>query len=979
MRKRFVIPALAAALTWLAAPPAHADYSNTVMSLGPVGYWPLNETTAPPGAATATAPNSGTLGALEDATFQGENVYGYPGAIAGSSDSAVSFSGFRNAAGMVPPSPDVSTAPSFTIEAWLLSHDDGTYWGTTCVLSDFDPTSPRSGWLIYANISNPGQYEFRAYAQNGTATSLTMDLGGAHSIQLEKWYHVVVVVSNAVTVTNVYGYVNGALVAGPVPLPAYVPNDMAAGGFTIGSRTDVASGYTMAGAADEVAYYTNALDPATILAHYQAGTNPAPTTAYSTLVLQSHPALYYHLNVSPTGQPYPVALPVAANHGSLGAIANGYYEPNTVPGVAGPTNAGFGPISLACNFPGVQPNVDQAVMCDAFNQTALNLTPGLTLTAWIRVPNFPLNFQTAIGRGDTSYRLDVDPTGFPHFACNPNGDVVGPTAIADGAWHFWAGVFDPVSNQEQLYIDGVLAAETSGGAPQNLSTYFLIGGDPEYTDRYFSGDICHVALFDKALSATQIGSLYSSVGVAPVIMLPTNAITANEGANASLTAGVVGTAPLTLQWYSIDTLGVTNPVAGDTTNTLTLNNVAASQNGYQYFLTAVNSYASVTSSIVTLTVVQGPPTIQVNPAPASQQVPVGVTVGYSVVAAGTLPFHYQWSQDGSPITGATTSALSLTALNGSHTYTVTVTNNFGPATSTPVTLQGVTTPPPVVTFNTTGTGWTINQTGITDAGVTNGTLLLTDGANGEASSAFFNTPQYNAGFAAFFTYQEADGSAPLADGATFCVQNAAAGPAALGGGGGELGFTGIENSSAFELNIYNGAHGGIGVQFGTNGMTADSPVATLPYYSTAPVNLASGHPINVQVYFNQGTYYVHLLDTVTSDSFLTTYNQGDMRGVVGADTAYVGFTGATGGLNSIQTISNFRFSYSTPPTLSVTTTGGNAVVSWPVSVATFFQLQKSDNVTGPWTSAGSPTVVGLQNQVSVPATGTSQFFRLQLQ
>lgn len=800
---------------------------------------------------------------------------------------------------------------------------------------------------------------------------------------LEEWWraggvHVVLVISNAVTATNFYAYYDGALVAGPVAIPAFVPNDGVNGGFTIGSRSDVASGYTCVGAIDEVAYYTNALDPATILAHYQAGTNPAPATAYSTLVQQGKPALYYRLGVTPTGQPYPVALPVAANYGTFGAAAKGFYQPFVTTGAAGPTNTGFGSLNKAASFTGTQTS-DQAIMCNAYDQTALNITPGLTLSAWIRVPAKPSNFQTAIGRGDTSYRMDVDTSGLPHFACNPNSDVVGATSVADGLWHFWAGVFDPVKNMEQLYIDGVLAAHLSGGAPQNMSTYFLIGGDPEYTDRYFGGDICHVALFTNALSAAQIGNLYSSVGVAPVVVFPTNAITANEGANASFAAEVVGTAPLTMQWYVINGTDVTNSIPGSTNSTLTLTNVTASQNGYRYFLVVANSYGSTTSPILTLTVAQGPPIIQVDVAPSSQQVPVGVTVSYSVTAVGSLPFHYQWSQDGSPVAGATNSAYSFAALSGTHTYSCTITNNFGPAISREATLIGFAGPPPVVTFGTDGTGWTINQSTITDAGVTNGTLLLTDGKNSEASSAFFNTPQYSAGFAAFFTYQEADGSAPLADGATFCIQNSFAGVGALGGGGGELGFYGIENSSAFEINIYSGANGGRGIQFGTNGMTADSPMATPPYFPTTPVNIASGHPINVIVYFNQGTYHVQLVDTVSNDSFLTTYNQGDMRSVLGADTAYVGFTGATGGENAIQTIKNFRFSYTTPPVLSVTNSGANVVVSWPVSVATFFQLQKSTTLSGPWTGAGSPTVVGLQNQVTLPASGSGQFFRLQLQ
>ena len=42
----------------------------------------------------------------------------------------------------------------------------------------------------------------------------------------DQWNHLVVVVSNGVTVTNVYGYLNGVLVAGPVAsFPPSVPND----------------------------------------------------------------------------------------------------------------------------------------------------------------------------------------------------------------------------------------------------------------------------------------------------------------------------------------------------------------------------------------------------------------------------------------------------------------------------------------------------------------------------------------------------------------------------------------------------------------------------------------------------------------------------------------------------------------------------------------------------------------------------------
>jgi hypothetical protein len=982
MRKQYLIPAIAAALTMLTAPASHAGYSNTVMALNPVAYWPLNETTQPPDPVALTASNLGTLGSAQDATFTGDPVFGYPGALASSTDSADSFNGF-NARATAPYSSDAESALPFTIEAWILAHDNGTLWGTTCVLSDVDANSPRSGWLIYMDISNLGQYTFRTYNQNGTTASLSLDLGAPGSIEIEKWYHLAIVVSNAVTVTNVYAFINGALVAGPVVLPGYVPNDGVAGAFTLGDRSDN-TGYTATEALDEVAYYTNALDAAVILAHYQAGTNPSPATPYSTLVQQSHPALYYRMDEAPTGQPYPVALPVAVNHGSLGAAANGFYQSGTSPGLPGPTNSGFGPVSVACGFStnSVQSSSQSGpgVMCAPFSQTSLNFNEALSITAWIQVPAGDLGwFMTTIGRNDESYRFDVDTSELPHFAANPNSDLVGPVALNDGIWHFWAGVVDPVASKYYLYIDGLPVAQGSSSPLANLTCYVLIGGAPDYLNRNFVGDICHVAMFTNALSAEQIASLYGSVGTAPNIFVPTNGVTLNEGANGSFTASVAGTTPLNMQWYYVDTIGNTNVATGQTTATLSFTNVQASLNGYQYFLTVSNAYGAAVSSLVTVTVAQGPPTIQVDLTPASEQVPVGVTVGYEILVTGSLPFHYQWFRDGSAVSGATASAYSFPAQSGSHTYSCTVTNNSGPVNSALVTLVGVSTPPPVITFNVGGTGWTVNGSD-PSLTITNGTFLLTDGANGEVSSVFFNTPQYNGGFAAFFTYQEANGTAPLADGTTFCVQNSSAGASALGGGGGELGFFGIDNSSAFEINIYNGAHGGIGIQFGTNGMTADSTPGTAPYFTTSPLNVASTDPINVQLFFSQGVYHLHLVDATTGDSFLTTYNQGDMRSAIGADTAYVGFTGATGGLNSIQTVSNFRFSYTTPPVLSAAKNGTNLVLSWPVSVATFFKLQQSSAVTGPYTNVVTqPVVVGLQNQVTVPATGAGQFYRLDLQ
>ncbi len=967
---------------------APSQFAQAVAAQGPIAYWPLNETNQPPSAVLPVpAANLGTLGASLNANFSGDVIYGVPGALASTTDTADSFNGATTQAS-APYTSDLSNAPPFTIEAWLLAYDDSTGRGLMCPLNCVDATSPRSGWLIYLGIDNPGQYTFRTYNQNGGTFSLNFDIGASNSVTVGQWYHLAVVVSNAVTVTNVYGYLNGALVAGPTPLPSYVPNDGLHGGFFIGVRSDDL--FYFDGAIDEVAYYTNALSPSTILAHYQAGTNPSPATAYSSLVQQSHPILYYRMDEVPTplAGPYLVPLPVATNLGSLGAAAKGYYQPGTVPGVAGPTNIGFGPNNFACQFsPFGSQSTDAngpGVMCAPYNQALLNVTQALTLAAWVQVPAGLVRwFQTVAGRGDASYRFDVDnaPPGLPHFAAAPNGDVVGNNQFNDGNWHFWVGVFDPVTTSSYLYIDSLLVASSPGSPLSEVTSYFFIGGAPDYNDRNFVGNVCQVAIFTNALSVGQIEAMYNVVGTVPTVFLPTNAFTINQGANGSLAATVAGTPPLNFQWYYLDTGGNTNVATGQTTSTLGLTNVQPSLNGNQYFLVVNNAYGATTGSVATLTVAQGPPTIQVDLSPLSQSVPVGVMVSYSVEVTGSSPFYYQWFRDGSQVNGATNSSYTFAALAGSHTYSCTITNTFGPTTSSTATVVGLTAPAPVITFNGDGTGWTVNSTVVKTPAFSSGVLLLTDGTNSEARSVFFNTAQYIGGFATFFTYQEADGISPLADGATFCIQNSPLGASAIGAPGGDLAFTGIDKSVAFEMNIYNGANGGIGIQFGTNGLTADSTPSIGSYFPTTPVNLASAHPINVRLYYNGAVFYLLLVDATTGASYTTAYPIGDITSIVKGASALIGFTGATGGLNSIQTISNFRFSYTTPPVLSVTNSGTSVVVSWPVSVSTFFALQQGPSVTGPWTaySGTPPTIVNGQYQATIPSPSGTQFYRLVLQ
>ena len=203
---------------------------------------------------------------------------------------------------------------------------------------------------------------------------------------------------------------------------------------------------------------------------------------------------------------------------------------------------------------------------------------------------------------------------------------------------------------------------------------------------------------------------------------------------------------------------------------------------------------------------------------------------------------------------------------------------------------------------------------------------LTDGGGNEARSIIYNQPQpINGNFTASFTYTPSGGGT-RADGATFVLQEV--GTTALGGGGGSLGYGGIAApAAAFEMNIYNGHT--IGTNFVTNGTTG-----TYNLTQNAPataLNLNSGNPINVVLTYNSATGKLTEKDTdATANTTYTTTYDVNFVNLFGQNTAFVGFTGGTGGSTSTQQISNYVFT----PAVPLPSTYVNNVQLNPAATAT---------------------------------------------
>ena len=201
-------------------------------------------------------------------------------------------------------------------------------------------------------------------------------------------------------------------------------------------------------------------------------------------------------------------------------------------------------------------------------------------------------------------------------------------------------------------------------------------------------------------------------------------------------------------------------------------------------------------------------------------------------------------------------------------------------------------------------------------------LTLTTHQNNEASAGWYGTPVSTGSFIASFTYTDVTGGGS-ADGVAFVLQNDTRGDSALGSSGSGLGYGGISPSAAYEINIYSGHTQG--ASYATNGSTGN-------YTSTGSVVVQSGDPIDVTLSYSAtaATLTAVLTDATTGATFTQTYTGINLATQLGGSTAFVGFTGADGGVSSIQTISNFNFSPATGPAVTGFGVNGSGLVfAWP--------------------------------------------------
>jgi hypothetical protein len=187
----------------------------------------------------------------------------------------------------------------------------------------------------------------------------------------------------------------------------------------------------------------------------------------------------------------------------------------------------------------------------------------------------------------------------------------------------------------------------------------------------------------------------------------------------------------------------------------------------------------------------------------------------------------------------------------------------------------------------------------------NGTRLrLTDGGASEGASAWYGSQVNIQRFTTNFSFQITGGTNPTADGFAFVIQgntSTALGPPGGGLGYGPAGFggTGIPNSVAVKFDLYsNSGEGTDSTGLYVNGASPTLPAVDM---TSSGVNLHTTDAFNVQISYDGTNLSMTITDATTNATFTQAWPI-NIPSTVGGNTAFVGFTGGTGGLTAIQEI-----------------------------------------------------------------------------
>ena len=220
--------------------------------------------------------------------------------------------------------------------------------------------------------------------------------------------------------------------------------------------------------------------------------------------------------VPPTGLVLDWTFDTADDAGGIAIDASGNSGNGTI---AGPVTQVAGKLNQALSFDGATNYVTTG------NNSATAFQNNVTIAAWIKTTNtsrYESVFSKFNSAGSGSgYLLRTNANGYMEFmfgGANVFGasTAVDTAEINDGQWHHIAAVVT-VGQDVKFYVDDKLSSDTTinsvtGDAGANLT----VGLNPlQFFGTYFTGTIDEVRLYNRALSAAEVDTVFLQTGGSP--------------------------------------------------------------------------------------------------------------------------------------------------------------------------------------------------------------------------------------------------------------------------------------------------------------------------------------------------------------------------------------------------------------------------------------------------------------------------------
>lgn len=237
--------------------------------------------------------------------------------------------------------------------------------------------------------------------------------------------------------------------------------------------------------------------------------------------------------------------------------------------------------------------------------------------------------------------------------------------------------------------DYVLMFAHQGSIPSILWDGVAVTNGMNYGDfnAFWKYSFAHVHAVSNVSTLTFNSGAIDDVVVAsvldPIIVVSEpESRSAFEGAIVSFSVMADGPQELRYQWFFQGA-----PIEGANGRSFTIKPVQTFQAG-SYSVIVSNSWNFSLSATAQLQVIPPPSAPELVFQPVGDTCPVGYAFNFSAFAVGAPPLHYQWNQDGVPISDATNASLTFATIQPTNagTYTLLVTNQYGTVVSLPAIL-----------------------------------------------------------------------------------------------------------------------------------------------------------------------------------------------------------------------------------------------------------------------------------------------------